>query len=130
MEALFELLKIGIGKKESLTKGIKSDEWKDIFKVSQRHGITSIVLDGINKCYDQGIQLDIDFKIKMDWIGITQLMEQANKVHEKAMFDLSMLIREYGIRMMVLKGYGLALNYPLPEHRPSGDLDIWCYGKE
>ena len=30
---------------------------------------------------------------------------------------------------MVLKGYGLSLNYPIPEHRPSGDIDIWAFGQ-
>ncbi len=36
----------------------------------------------------------------------------------------------YGIRLMILKGYGLSLNYPIPEHRPCGDIDIWLFGVE
>ena len=31
--------------------------------------------------------------------------------------------------MMVIKGYGLSLNYPVPAHRPCGDVDIWNYGE-
>ncbi len=31
---------------------------------------------------------------------------------------------------MVLKGYGLSLHYPVPEHRPCGDIDIWLYGRQ
>ena len=31
--------------------------------------------------------------------------------------------------MMVLKGYGLSLNYPIPSHRPCGDVDIWNFGE-
>ena len=30
---------------------------------------------------------------------------------------------------MVLKGYGLSLNYPKPNHRPCGDIDIWAFGQ-
>ena len=41
---------------------------------------------------------------------------------------------EAGIEMMVLKGYGLSLNYPIPAHRPTGDIDVclsdWRRGDE
>lgn len=30
---------------------------------------------------------------------------------------------------MVIKGYGLSLNYPKPSHRPCGDIDIWQFGQ-
>lgn len=30
--------------------------------------------------------------------------------------------------MMVLKGYGLSLDWPVPNHRPVGDLDIYNFG--
>lgn len=30
--------------------------------------------------------------------------------------------------MMVLKGYGLSLNYPVPNHRAPGDIDIYLFG--
>lgn len=29
--------------------------------------------------------------------------------------------------MMLLKGYGLSLNYPIPSHRPLGDIDIYLW---
>ena len=32
--------------------------------------------------------------------------------------------------MMLLKGYGLSLFYPVPEHRPCGDIDIWLFGRQ
>ena len=31
---------------------------------------------------------------------------------------------------MVLKGYACGLNWPKPEHRPCGDIDIWQFGKQ
>ena len=31
---------------------------------------------------------------------------------------------------MLLKGYGLSLFYPVPEHRPCGDIDIWLFGRQ
>lgn len=32
--------------------------------------------------------------------------------------------------MMVLKGYGLSKNYPVPNHRPCGDMDIYLFGDQ
>jgi hypothetical protein len=31
---------------------------------------------------------------------------------------------------MVLKGYACSVNWPIPEHRPCGDIDIWLFGKQ
>lgn len=31
---------------------------------------------------------------------------------------------------MVLKGYACSLDWPKPEHRPCGDIDIWLFGKQ
>ena len=31
---------------------------------------------------------------------------------------------------MLLKGYGLSLCYPVSEHRPCGDIDIWLFGRQ
>jgi len=42
------------------------------------------------------------------------------------------LAKEYssaGIDTMLLKGYGLSLNWPVPEHRPVGDIDTYHFGK-
>jgi hypothetical protein len=32
--------------------------------------------------------------------------------------------------MMVLKGYACSLDWPKPDHRPCGDIDIWQFGKQ
>ena len=29
--------------------------------------------------------------------------------------------------MSKAEGYGLSLNYPIPNHRPCGDIDIWLF---
>ncbi len=32
--------------------------------------------------------------------------------------------------MMVLKGYACSLDWPRPNHRPCGDIDIWLFGQQ
>ena len=53
---------------------------------------------------------------------------QAEEDYKKYVEDIASLAKAYseaGIEMMVLKGYGLSLNYPVPAHRPVGDVDIF-----
>ena len=55
-------------------------------------------------------------------------MFQAEEDYKKYVEDIASLAKAYseaGIEMMVLKGYGLSLNYPEPAHRPVGDIDIF-----
>ena len=66
----------------------------------------------------------------MEWIGLTQQIEQRYRQYEKNIKKLGAFYREYGIRMMVLKGYGLAQNYSIPSHRPCGDVDIYLFGDQ
>lgn len=33
-------------------------------------------------------------------------------------------------KMMVLKGYACSLDWPKPEHRPCGDIDVWQFGRQ
>lgn len=36
----------------------------------------------------------------------------------------------HGLKMMVLKGYACSLDWPKPNHRPCGDIDIWQFGEQ
>jgi len=126
---LFNFIKIGIGKETPILKTC-SINWEALFSTAQKQGVAAIVLDGINKCLEKGVKIDIDFQTKMKWIGLVQQLEQRYQQYEKNIKELEAFYREHGIRMMVLKGYGLAQNYPIPSHRPCGDVDIYLFGDQ
>lgn len=50
------------------------------------------------------------------------------KVYLQAVASLAGFYNAHGYKMMVLKGYACSLNWPRPEHRPCGDIDIWLFG--
>lgn len=124
---LLELVKFGIGK-ESHFKILHDIDWQEIYRLSQKQNVSAIVLDSINRCFKNGIELGIDFQTKMEWIGLTQQIETLYQQHETHLRKLAKFYREHGISMMVLKGYGLSLNYPVPKHRAPGDIDIYLFG--
>lgn len=64
----------------------------------------------------------------MDWLGQVECMKTYYEEHRKAIGELSAFYAGQGVKLMVLKGYGLSLNYPLPEHRPVGDVDSYNFG--
>lgn len=124
---LLELVKLGIGKKSHF-KILDDIDWPEIYRLSEKQNVSAIVLDGINRCFKNGIEPGIDFQTKMEWIGHTQQIETLYQQHEMHLRKLAKFYREHGIKMMVLKGYGLSLNYPIPNHRAPGDIDIYLFG--
>ncbi len=105
-------------------------DWNTLYSLAQNQGVVAIVLDGINFCYEKGIVLNLDFQTKMDWIGLVSQTEAIHAQHEKNMRALAVWYKQHGISMMVLKGYGLSLDYPVPNHRPCGDIDIYLFGDQ
>lgn len=122
-----ELVKLGL-RKDSSYKIPKSVDWHEVFDMAERQKVSAIALDGINRFFEKGVELDIDFQTKMDWIGAAQQVEIFYRQHEANMHQLVQFYHKHGIKMMVLKGYGLSLNYPVPNHRAPGDIDIYLFG--
>ena len=110
------------------------DDWAKVFEVASAQGLASITLDGIQACYTSNPALVASLDspsnkaLKYDWFGAGLSSEIAYENHLRTIADLAALYSKAGIRMMLLKGYGLSLNYPVPEHRPSGDIDVYLYG--
>ena len=111
-------------------KLVKGNDWNMAMLVAIKQGVIGLVLDGINKCFEQGMAVEMGFDTKMEWIGVVSQMEQQYQRHEKHLRELAAFYMTHGINMMVLKGYGLSKNYPEPFHRPCGDIDIYLFGKQ
>ena len=70
-------------------------------------------------------------ELMLQWIGETlQSFEMPRKIYLQAVASLAGFYNAHGYRMMVLKGYACSLNWPRPEHRPCGDIDIWLFGQQ
>ena len=123
-----ELLCYGIRKADLCNLSNDSVVWNDILTFSELQGISALVLDGIDRCINQGRMVDVDIQTKLEWIGSVQQAEVIYNQHRKAISDLAKFYQQHGIKMMLMKGVGLSLDYPIPHHRPCGDIDIYLYG--
>lgn len=111
-------------------------DWAEISEMANAQSVSSLVVDGLEK-YVSANYISKPFanepretkRKRMVWIGQMMASERLYAKHEAALATLARLYAKAGIRMMVLKGYGLSLDWPVPNHRPVGDLDIYNFGK-
>lgn len=109
-----------------------STDWDELYRLSTTQGVLGIVWDGMQRpMCDKGVisQKFLSKSQKFQWAVNVERIEQTYCKQEEALGNLAKIYSEYGIKMMVLKGYGLSLCYPTPNHRPCGDIDIWLYGE-
>lgn len=104
----------------------KGINWADVIEIAYNQGIIGICFQRIEQL---PANLRPDMNNLMNWLGQVEHIKAKYQNHEKVVNMLAQFYKLHGIKMLVLKGYGLSKNYPVPEHRPTGDIDIFLYGK-
>ena len=122
------LVRLGIGhSSERLPDAI---DWKTVRDIADEQGLSAIVLDGIEKAKNKNASLNINQELLLEWIGeVMQNYEARYQQYKTAIAELAGFYNSHGYKMMILKGYACSLNWPKPEHRPCGDIDIWQFGE-
>lgn len=119
-----KLVRLGIGHS---AEGLSANpDWQAIGANAARHGLMAVVVDGI------GFQKALPPReLMLQWVGqVLQGYEMPYRLYLRAVASLARIYNAHGFKMMVLKGYACSLNWPKPEHRPCGDIDIWLFGKQ
>ena len=101
-----------------------------IYKISSLHNIAAIVWDDIQCAIADGEISDeqqVSKAQKIQFALATEQIERKYAQQKTVIVKLSRFFAEHGIKMMIIKGYGLSLNYPVPNHRPCSDIDIWLF---
>lgn len=153
-ESFLSLVRLGIG--HSIYSPVTSVDWYALKALAEKHGLSAVILDGIDKCQltskdsevsnDQELENSrikqtntngtnltngLPLELKLEWIGeVMQSYEGRYAAYEKAIGTLAGWHNANGFKMMVLKGYACSLDWPRPEHRPCGDIDIWQFGRQ
>lgn len=126
---LLELLRSALWRKEIDTTCFATatqEQWEEIVRLAIAQGIQAV-------CYDALIHLEDDLqpprKVKLQWAISVKALEKRFLRHLHTAAHLASFYQERGLKMMLMKGLGLAQLYPEPMHRESGDLDIWLFGE-
>ena len=126
-EFFLQLVRLGIGTSKDAHIP-KSIDWVQLKALAEEQGLSAIVLDAIDKLPTEKRPLQ---ELLLEWIGdVLQNFELRYSEYKKAIGSLASFYNQHGFKMMVLKGYACSLDWPKPEHRPCGDIDIWLFGKQ
>lgn len=124
-QTFLSLVKLAIGHRSALF-GV--DDWQAIKALADKQGLTAVVVDGIEQLPDTKRPPK---ELLLQWIGeVFQSYENRYKLYQRAIAELAGWYNAHGYKMMVLKGCACGNNWPKPEHRPCGDIDIWMFGKQ
>lgn len=107
-----------------------TEGWTQMFKMAARQGLLAIAWDALEKLQAEhgGLCRGMSRETKIRWALSIKNIEEVHLRQREALKELAGIFAESGMRVMVLKGLGLAEMYPRPEHRECGDLDIYLFG--
>lgn len=129
IHTLLKLLRFASFQDYVLPDTLLSDniDWRAVYALVLHQGISAIVLDAIGK-------LPVDVRplkpMLLQWIGQATMMERMYAKHREKIASLAEFYKQHDIKMLLLKGYGCSLCYTKPEHRPTGDIDVFLFGRQ
>lgn len=123
--AFFALLRAGLlgvvndneNQNEYLFEGL---DWGEVQKLAEEQSVVGLVAVGLEKL-PIGI---IPLTEKLTLLGKCQLIEQRNKAMNQFVLGLVGRLQDAGIKVVLVKGQGLAQCYERPLRRAAGDIDF------
>jgi|GEM_PF-1688177 len=127
-QILLELLKGALSGKLSESAfrlPLTDEEWNAVRSLAIKQGVYSIAFDGVGLLPPE---LQPSKKIFLSWAANVTIQEERYKYKCQKVKELKEFFEQHNLKMMLLKGVGLASFYPIPSHREWGDIDIWLFG--
>lgn len=118
---------------ESSKYDLPLQSWRDIYDVAVSHGVSAVAWDRVSNLIADNeniLRIPLDKSLHIRWVVNVEHVEQKYARQKRVIATLARFFAKHDIHMLILKGYGLSLNYPVPEHRPCSDVDIWMFGIE
>lgn len=112
---------------KAITSLIKILGWEQMRVIAETQGFSALFLDSLNEDKESLARItssNVQKQWILDMLASMVQMEQQYVRYEKTVKKLSEFASKNGIKLLFLKGYGLSLNFPIPSHRPCGDIDI------
>ena len=98
-------------------------QWRDVVNLAKVQSLLGIVGNEILKNNGKITGLENDLRLKLRSFKVSNIMA-VNKINETTA-DLFNRLKDNCFHPILLKGSGLSCNYPVPELRQGGDIDVF-----
>ena len=117
-----ELLKAGMwGRKPHVPQGFA--EWTKVVMSAKSQSVLGVVAQVMLSDEDVSSQLPQDMKARLKKFLMNNLL--THNLLNNTLIKVVSTLREGGVESVLIKGQGLARNYPQPELRQCGDIDLY-----
>ena len=126
-DALFTLLRIGLGVAESQPSGLalSAEDWERLYSMAGEQSVLGIAYAGIERLpKDAQPPMELAFQ----WASEAETVRGHNRLVNAEASRLTELFAAAGRKTAVLKGPANAMLYPDPLSRQCGDIDLWVEG--
>ena len=124
---MLRLLRAAMGKDREQRPIVGGEvDWMALNILAAAQGVAAIACDGVQRLHSEGL-----YEGKIDKTLLSMSMKQDAEYDSQMdnLHHLATFFEEHGLRTMVIKGYDMSLNYPVPSHRHCSDLDIYLFGE-
>lgn len=110
-----------------LFSAVSDGDWHKLMRFANQQSVLGLCLDAFDKFMTHDFPTQRN--LRMQWIGNVMVLENVYNKQKTTIKKLSTLFSDYGLKLVLMKGYGLSKLYPVAAHRGCGDLDIYFCGK-
>jgi len=131
IQLLLALTRLGIGHPSGEIPAFK--DFQALYDIARKQELQAVVLDAIEDLRVQEPRReDLPTRAMMlPWIGgVLRGFEKRYPLYEYVLAGMADFYSKHGFKMMTFKGYVCCQDWPRPNHRPCGDIDIWLFGKQ
>ena len=126
MDLFFELLQVALGNRSCPSRVPTSQEWDNLYEISMKQTVAGIMYAGIERL----TTAERPYKaLLLKWFATTEQIKQQNRRINHDAVVLTTQLEKDGWPNVILKGQGVAMLYPEPLLRMSGDIDVYVKGK-
>lgn len=124
-DKFLHLVRYSIGADDTPPEISGKGEWGQVFMLAAGQALTGVCAMGIERMPDC---MRPPLLETMGWVMATVTIERDNKAANGNCVKLAGALESSGTKSCLLKGQGVAMYYPNPLRRITGDIDLWLPG--
>lgn len=119
---IVQLVRIAIGRQNSLDHVPSEEEWSDVVKSSKKQSLVGVCCSGMMRLPKEQMP-GMGIKVRMGFLADS--IRERNTLINSRIVQLNGWLNDMGLDTCLLKGQGMARLYPDSGMRTPGDIDMW-----